>query len=1007
MRLLSVALLALVVSRASFGQTYTISTFAGGGLPMNVPGSSASIGAPLGVAVDAAGDVFLSSVDNTVFRVDAKTGAVTVVAGSGTAGFSGDNGPAASAQLNTPVAVAVDSAGNVYIADWDNERIRKVSNGVITTVAGNGTYGFSGDNGPATSAQLFLPSGVAVDSSGNLYIADSNNNRIRKVSNGVITTVAGNGTYGFSGDNGPATSAELYNPEGVAVDSAGSLYIADTINNRIRKVSSGVITTVAGNGTAGFSGDNIPATSAEFGSPSGLAVDSVGNLYIADGDRIRKVSNGVITTVVGNGTSGLSGDNGPAISAELGSASGVAVDSAGNLYIADYANFRIRRVSNGVIATIAGSGTTSFSGDNGPAASAQLYDPAGVAADSAGNLYIADSFNNRVRRVSNGVITTVAGNGTPGFSGDNGPASNAQLSDPFGVAVDAAGSLYIADTGNNRIRKVSNGVIATVAGSGIFGFNGDNIPATSAQLTSPRGVAVDSAGNLYIADTDGARIRKVSNGVITTVAGVGTNYFGGFGGDNGPATSAQLASPEGVAVDSAGDIYIADTLNARIRKVSNGVITTVVGNGTYGLSGDNGPATSAELGSPSGVAVDAAGSLYIADVGNNRIRKVSNGVIATIAGVGGGFSGDNGPATSAQLANPQGVALDSAGNVYIADTLNNRIRLLTPAVSSCAYSLTPTSLQAPASGGNFSFTIQTAMSCFWTVAGLPNWIAVSGASSGSGPATVTLVVAPHASGAGLSATISIASVYVTITQPAVPSIYVGGVVNAASYAAGMPLAPGSIATAYGDFPLTNQFFATGPTIPTSLGGLSLQFGNGTEAPLFFAGFGQVNFQSALGTRWAIAVDACRHVEQSSGRRPASDPRALFARNLQYQRSGHWPGGNPQLIVSPGGFVQPGERRQHGRPNLLHRSRRGHQPAPDRLARPRQPHIGDNDQSHGDDRRSTSHRDVLRTRAGLRRRLPGKRARADWFIERQRSPGRDLHRRGGVEHGYHRCSMTPH
>ena len=286
--------------------------------------------------------------------------------------------------------------------------------------------------------------------------------------------------------------------------------------------------------------------------------------------------------------------------------------------------------------------------------------------------------NNRIREVSNGTITTVAGNGAFGFSGDNGPATSAELYSPGGVAVDSAGNLYIADTQNTRIREVSKGVITTVAGGG---NSFDNGPATSAALGSPKGVAVDAAGNIYIADQIINRIREVSKGVITTVAGNGIGgLYGGFSGDGGPATSAQLSLPTSVAVDSADNVYIADTNNNRIRKVSNGVITTVAGNGTRGFSGDGGPATNAELADPEGVAVDAAGNLYIADSFNNRIRKVTNGVITTVAGNGtGGFSGDNGPATGAELTFPESVAIDSAGNLYIADIDNNRIRILTVA----------------------------------------------------------------------------------------------------------------------------------------------------------------------------------------------------------------------------------------------------------------------------------------------------------------------------------------
>jgi uncharacterized protein (TIGR03437 family) len=683
MRLL--LLILATFSCTALAQTYTISTIAGGALPVNISGTSASLDsdAPLVITADRSGNLFF--VDQfTVLRLDAVTGLLTAAAGNGTTGFSGDGGPATSAQLNIPQAeaqgLAVDSAGNLYISDVGNNRIRKVSNGIITTVAGNGTGGFSGDNGPATSAKLSDPLGLVVDSAGNLYFAGGG--RVRKVSNGVITTVAGNGASGFSGDNGPATSAQLSIPSAVAVDSAGSLYIADPENNRIRKVSNGTITTVAGNGVPGFSGDNGPATSAELELPHGIALDSTGNLYIADygNNRIRKVSNGVITTFAGNGAFGFSGDNGPAAAAELYQVFTLAVDAAGNLYIGDLGNGRIRKISSGVITTVAGNGPGGFSGDNGSAASAQLSGPEAAAVDSAGNLYIADRNNNRVRKVSGGVITTVAGAGPTGFnrggfSGDNGPAANAQLNLPVGVAVDSAGNLYIA--GSQRIRKVSNGIITTFAGNGTQGFSGDNGPAASAQLYGPSAVAVDSAGNLYMVDN--SRIRKVSNGIITTVAGNGT---AGFSGDNGPATSAELNDPGGVAVDSAGNLYIADTENQRIRKVSSGIITTIAGNGTLGSSGDNGSPTNAQLNLPTGVAVDSAGNLFIAQPLGNPIRKITNGIIATIAGSGTqGFSGDNGPATSAQLYNPNAVAVDSAGNIYVADTLNNRIRLLQPPLS--------------------------------------------------------------------------------------------------------------------------------------------------------------------------------------------------------------------------------------------------------------------------------------------------------------------------------------
>ena len=333
--------------------------------------------------------------------------------------------------------------------------------GDINTVAGTGTPGFSGDEGPATAAKLQQPYGVAVDGSGNLYIADASNHRVRKVNgSGTITTVAGIGSAGFSGDGGPATSAELSDPYGVAVDGSGNLYIADTLNHRVRKVDgSGTITTVAGTGTAGFSGDGGLATSAELDGPWGMAVDGSGNLYIADqgNSRVRKVDGaGTITTVAGTITTGFSGDEGPATSAELFYPEGVAVDGSGNLYIAEHSNERVRKVNgSGTITTVAGTGTAGFSGDGGSATAARFNAPYAVAVDGSGDLYIADYFNQRVRKVNgSGTITTVAGIGSAGFSGDGGSATSAQLNGPIGLAVDGASNLYIADLANQRVRKV-------------------------------------------------------------------------------------------------------------------------------------------------------------------------------------------------------------------------------------------------------------------------------------------------------------------------------------------------------------------------------------------------------------------------------------------------------------------------------------------------------------------------------------------------------------------------
>ncbi len=336
--------------------------------------------------------------------------------------------------------------------------------GTITTVAGIGTAGFGGDGGPATAAGLRCPYGVALDASGSLYIADYQNHRVRRVGpDGIITTVAGDGTKGYGGDGGPATAASLKDPAGVAVDRKGNLYIADRSNQRVRKVGpDGIIVTVAGDGTAGFGGDGGPATTASLNFPHAMVADGAGNLYIADdyNHRVRKVGpDGVIVTVAGNGSDGFSGDGGPAIAASLHFPHAVAVDGIGNLYIADRYNYRVRKVGpDGIITTVAGDGTIGFGGDGGPATAAALDLPQCVVVDDDGNLYLTDYGNERVRKVTaDGIITTVAGGGAKGYGGDGGPALLATFDQPLGIALDDVGGLYIADFGNHRVRRTSGG----------------------------------------------------------------------------------------------------------------------------------------------------------------------------------------------------------------------------------------------------------------------------------------------------------------------------------------------------------------------------------------------------------------------------------------------------------------------------------------------------------------------------------------------------------------------
>lgn len=344
----------------------------------------------------------------------------------------------------------------------DPENLQYTKSWTITTIAGNGTAGYAGDGGAATLASINTPCGVAVDGAGNVYVAENSSNRIRKISpSGVISTVAGNGTLGSSGDDGPATLAAIYTPNGIVVDAVGNIYFSEGTKCRIRKVATnGTITTVAGNGTEGFSGDGGPATLASLTRAYGVTVDSAGLLYICDtfAHRIRKVdANGIITTVVGNGSAVYAGDGGPATLASINAPFGAAVDRNGNIYIADQSNRRIRRVTTGgIITTIAGNGTRAYKGDGGPAIGACLDGPRAIALDELGNVYFVDEYVHRVRKITtDGWILTVAGNGTGAYLGDGGMAPLASLNKPIGIAVDKTGSLYIGDTLNHAVRKVN------------------------------------------------------------------------------------------------------------------------------------------------------------------------------------------------------------------------------------------------------------------------------------------------------------------------------------------------------------------------------------------------------------------------------------------------------------------------------------------------------------------------------------------------------------------------
>ena len=665
-----------------------ISTIAGGQLFDGLAATNVILNAPQGAAVDAAGNLYVADSFNNVIRKIGTNGVAKIVAGTGAGGFSGDGGPATNAMLFSPAAVILDAAGNLLVSDSGNNRVRKVStNGIIATIVGNGIPpvfpgASAGNGGQATNANISHPIGLALDLSGNLYIADSSDNQIRKVdTGGIITCIANTGGFsGYNSDNISATSAYLQTPEGVAVDAAGNIYIADTFNYRIRKitVSNGRISTVAGTGVAGYLGDGGSATSARINYCYGVTVATNSNIFVADSGNhcIRKITNGIISTIAGTGTAGFAGDGELATNASLNLPGGVSLDISNNIFIIDEGNNRIRKIgTNGIIATVAGKNLN----DGVAATNATLNFPIGVARDAAGNFFIADAANARIRKIdTNGIISTVAGSGAIGFSGDGAAATNASMNRPYSVAVDAAGNLFIADTGNLRVRKVdANGIISTFAGNGSFpasnGTNGQ--PATNVSMR-PWGVAVDGLGNLFIADVSSV-IRKVdTNGIITRVAGfAGTS---GHSGDGGAATSALIASPLAVCLNQIGELFFAES--GAIRKINtNGIITAFAGRNfqNTGYSGDGAAATNALIsGSVWGLWCDSGGSLFFSDTSNQRIRKVNtDGIISTVAGNGSsGFLGDNGTAASAALTLPRGLVGDAAGNLYLLDEGNNRLR---------------------------------------------------------------------------------------------------------------------------------------------------------------------------------------------------------------------------------------------------------------------------------------------------------------------------------------------
>ncbi len=476
--------------------------------------------------------------------VSAQPGIITTVAGTGVSGFSGDGGAATMAKISRPVSVSVDGSGNIFFVDQDNQRIRKVdAAGIITTVAGTGVAGFNGDNISATTAQLQNPRGVFVDGSGNIFIADGDNQRIRKVdAGGIITTVAGTGVSGFSGDGGPATVAKLNNPYAVSVDGSGNIFIVDGDNQRIRKVDAGgTITTVAGTGVSGFSGDGGPATAAKLDGPYDVSVDGSGNIFIADrtNQRIRKVdAGGSITTVAGTGVSGFSGDGGPATAAKLKFSTGVFVDGSGNIFIADILNQRIRKVdAGGTITTVAGTGVRGFSGDGGAATAAQLANPIAVAVDGSGNIFIADQRNRCIRKVG-GQLSTVAS--TPNLISSTGESGSMEQNLGKGLRVGQTFTM-----GSKAKTLTSIDVKLALPGNGgilaidVYEFNAGKLAAPIAS-TPLKGYPLSEAGALHSYDFSN-KLLEANKTYAFILRNNGWNYFQVKGAQSSDSNSDQTA----------------------------------------------------------------------------------------------------------------------------------------------------------------------------------------------------------------------------------------------------------------------------------------------------------------------------------------------------------------------------------------------------------------------------------------------------------------------------------
>jgi len=653
---------------------YTFSTLAGQTLLGGVdgPGDQASFSLPFGIAVAANGNLFVADTSNQTIRKITPDHVVSTYVGQpGRAGATDSSGFAA--QFNYPRGVAVDRLGNFYVADGQNHTIRKVSpDRQVTTLAGLAGAPGSAD-GVGADARFNNPNSVAVDADGTVYVADLGNSTIRKITpNGAVTTLAGlAGSSGVS--DGRGSAARFVQPSAVAVDRNGLVYVTDFSADTVRTIApDGTVTTIAGLANTPGTADGA-GSAARFFFPAGIGVDASGNLYVSEykNGTIRKITpDHVVTTLAGDPD--VSGSNdGVGRAAHFYTPAGDAVDDQGNVYVADSGNSSIRAVSSaGVVATIAGHPGSAGSVD-GTGHDARFNYPAAVAADVSGNLYVADGLGRTVRKITSaGVVTTLAGSaGQIGSTDGRGTA--ARFGFPEGIAVDAAGNVFVADGDNFTIRKITpSGDVSVFAGQTGRPGTADGT-GTAAQFNEPVGLAFDNAGNLFVADRGGATIRRITPaGAVSTYAG----QPGMPGNINGTSDVARFVGPRTVAVDPRGNVLVGDG-NGTIREVTPDRFVTLYAGVPTERRPTDGPLAVARFGSTDGLAIDPLGNIFVADATANAIRRIdSRGMVTTVGGVAGVPGGTDGSDAEVRFNYPTALALDPFGNLYVADTANNTVR---------------------------------------------------------------------------------------------------------------------------------------------------------------------------------------------------------------------------------------------------------------------------------------------------------------------------------------------